>query len=302
MVDKERPRTYYDRPVVKEPIWTWEIPWYFMFGGLGGASATLAYAAERSGNEELAKWAWVNALAGMGVSPLLLTSDLGRPMRFLNMLRVFKVTSPMSLGSWLLTANILATAPATVGSATGRFQHARRLFRPVSALLGPAVATYTAALVSNTAIPVWSEARLELPFVFAAGSAASAGAAAAAVAEPKAAGPARRLAIGGAVAELATEQVMEWRLGELGEPYHKGPAGRYAKAARALTGAGAVVLAAGGRRRMGAVAGAALTLAGVTCLRWSVFKAGSQSAADPRYTVGPQRERAASDGAVSGRR
>ena len=86
-------------------------------------------------------------------------------------------------------------------------------------------------------------------------------------------------------------KLMERKLGFAGEPYKKGTAGRLAKAARALTVSGAAVTAIAGRKRVGAVAGAALVLAGGMCLRWSIYKAGFQSARDPRYTVELQRRR-----------
>jgi hypothetical protein len=161
-------------------------------------------------------------------------------------------------------------------------------------LLGPALATYTGTLVADTAVPVWHEAGRELPFVFAGSAAASAGAAAVLLAPPGDAGPARRLVLAGALLELGAAQAMERRLGELGEPYHQGPAGRLARLAKACTAAGAGLVAAGGRRRRGvAAAGAALVLAGSACERWAVYKAGFQSARDPKYIVGPQRARMA---------
>ncbi|MGA9636621.1 MAG: NrfD/PsrC family molybdoenzyme membrane anchor subunit, partial [Solirubrobacterales bacterium] len=175
MVPKDRPRTYYDRPVVKEPVWKPEIPWYFFTGGLGGASSALAYLASVSGNRRLARRSWFLALTGISVSPILLILDLGRPERFFNMLRVFKVTSPMSVGSWLLMANSAAVTPAAAASLIGFPKGLGRRAAPIAALLGLPLSTYTAVLISNSAIPVWSEARRELPLVFAAGAATSAG-------------------------------------------------------------------------------------------------------------------------------
>jgi formate-dependent nitrite reductase membrane component NrfD len=295
MVPKERPASYYGRPVVKPPVWTWEIPTYFFTGGLGGASAVLAYGAERVGNRRLARAAWGASLAGISVSPVLLTSDLGKPLRFINMLRVFKITSPMSVGSWLLTAAGAAIAPAAAYGILG-YPRAGRHAQPVAAALGLPVATYTAVLVSNTAVPVWSEARWHLPVSFAASAAASAGAAATVLTPPEYAGPARRLAIGGAVAESISTVMMKKRLGELGEPYSTGAAGKLARAAQALTVGGAALVALGARRsRRTVIAGAGMLLAGSLCERWMVFRAGFQSAEDPKYTVGPQRERMGSD-------
>src|SRR4051812_14748812 len=292
MVPREKPTSYYGKPVVKPPVWTWEIPTYFFTGGLGGASATFALAADLTGNRELARRSWLIAFAGLSVSPLLLISDLGRPMRFLNMLRVFKVTSPMSVGSWLLTIGAVLTAPAAASAFLGRAMPGARAAQFVAGILGLPIATYTAVLASNTAIPVWSEARWELPLSFAASAAASAGAAATLATSPELAGPARRLAIGGAVVESAVTEVMDRRLGELGEPYREGAAGRLAKAAKGLTVVGAALIAAGARRSRPVVAaGAVALLAGSVCERWTVFKAGFASAEDPKYTVGPQRDR-----------
>jgi DMSO reductase anchor subunit len=295
MVPREKPSSYYGRPVIKPPVWTWEIPTYFFTGGLGGASATLALAADLTGNRVLARRSWMIAFAGLSVSPLLLTSDLGKPLRFLNMLRVFKVTSPMSLGSWLLTLGSAATAPAAASAFLGRDLPGAHVTRFAAGVLGLPVATYTAVLVSNTAVPVWSEARWELPLSFAASAAASAGAAAALATPVEDAAPARRLAIGAGVVESAITEVMERRLGELGEPYSEGTSGKLALAAKALTVAGAGLMAAGAKRSRPVVAaGAVALLAGSVCERWAVFKAGFASAKDPKYTVGPQRDRGSS--------
>jgi hypothetical protein len=284
-------RSYYGRPVLKQPVWKPEIPFYFFTGGLGGASAGLALVAGLRGNEALARRAWLNALAGVGASPPLLISDLGKPSRFINMLRVFKVTSPMSVGSWLLSASGLATAVAAADAHTPLVPaRAGRAARVAAAVLGMPLTTYTAALVSNTAVPVWHEARATLPFVFAASGATSAGAAAVLTTAPGDAAPARRLAIGGAAATAVAMEVMTHRLGDLGEPYETGAAGKLKRAAMALSVTGAGLIAGlGGRRRPAAVAGSALLLGGAVCERWSIFRAGFQSAADPKYTVGPQR-------------
>jgi hypothetical protein len=108
---------------------------------------------------------------------------------------------------------------------------------------------------------------------------------------PDEAGPARRYAIGGAIGELAWTTLMEKRLGFVGEVYRESEAGRAAKVAKACTALGAGLLAWRGARRAAAVIGGAFVLAGGMAMRWSVYKAGFQSADDPRYTVVPQRER-----------
>jgi DMSO reductase anchor subunit len=290
---EEEVRSYYGRPVLKEPTWTWEIPLYFFFGGLAGASADLALISRIAGNDELVRRAVLVALGGAMVSPVLLISDLGRPERFYNMLRVVKPTSPMSVGTWILSAFGPAIGIATASELLGIFPRIGRLAEALSALLGPPLATYTAVLVADTSIPVWHEARRELPLLFAASSAASAGAAAAILTPTEHAGPARRLAIGGALVEIGVAEAMKRRLGAfLAEPYEKGDAGRFDNLSKACSGAGAALMALAGRkRRSAAVAGGALVLAGAVLERWSVYRAGFQSARDPKYTVMPQRER-----------
>jgi formate-dependent nitrite reductase membrane component NrfD len=290
-------RSYYGRPIIKEPTWTWEIPTYFFTGGLAGASAVLSSAARVSGNETLARRAlYVGAVADL-VSPVLLVSDLGRPERFHHMLRVVKVTSPMNLGSWVLLVNGGATTTAAALQLLGKWKPLRIAASIVAALAGPPLATYTGVLLADTAVPVWHEGRHELPWIFGASAAASAGAAAAIFTPTRDAGPARRLAVAGVLAEGALMQAMELRLGKIGEVYHEGAAGKFSWAAKGLSVAGAALLAKrGGKSRAAAVAGGAMVCAGELCLRWSVFKAGFQSARDPKYVVESQRQRIRQDG------
>jgi formate-dependent nitrite reductase membrane component NrfD len=284
--------SYYGRNIVKEPVWNPEIPVYFFTGGLSGASAVLHGVAKLAGNERLSKSALYVGAACDVLNPLLLIKDLGRPERFLHMLRVFKVTSPMSVGSWILFAQSGSAVTAAMLEALGVLKPLKVAGEVVSFVFGPPLATYTGALVANTAIPVWSEARDELPWLFGASAAASAGAAAAIFTPMEAAAPARRAAIAGVAAELGLMQLMEKRLGFVGEVYKKGQAGRLNRITKACTIAGAGLLALKGKEsRAAAVAGGALVLAGELALRWSVFKAGFQSARDPRYTVIPQKQR-----------
>jgi len=286
-------RSYYGRPILKEPVWQPEIPFYLFTGGVAGGCSVLHGLARVAGRERLAKTAlYVGAAADL-VSPALLISDLGRPERFLNMLRVFKVTSPMSVGSWVLFVSGGSSTTAALLERLGILKRAKVAAEAVSFLTGPPLATYTGTLLADTAIPVWHEARRELPWLFGASAAASAGAATTLFAGDEA-GPARRLAILGAAGALGLKEVMHRRLGFVGEVYEQGEAGRYGRVSKGLTATGAALLAAKGRRsRAAAVAGSTLVLAGELALRWSVFKAGFQSARDPRYTVIPQRERLA---------
>ncbi|HET7487876.1 MAG TPA: NrfD/PsrC family molybdoenzyme membrane anchor subunit [Acidimicrobiales bacterium] len=284
--------SYYGRPVLKAPVWEWYIPAYFFCGGTAGASATLALAARRAGNRPLARSATLAAAAGVTASFPLLVADLGRPGRFLNMLRVFKPTSPMSVGTWLLAEFGPAAGIAAASEVTGLLPRLGRWSGTAAGLLGPAVSTYTAVLVADTAVPAWHDARHHLPFVFAGSSAAAGGGLALAATPAAHAGPARRLAVAGAALELAATAAMEHGLGdETGAPYRTGRAAGLARAARAATVAGAALALAGRRRRAPAVAAGALLAAGSLLTRFAVAAAGHQSALDPAATVGPQRAR-----------
>jgi hypothetical protein len=154
------------------------------------------------------------------------------------------------------------------------------------------LATYTAALIANTSVPVWHEGRRELPFAFAGGSAMAAGGAAALLAGDEA-GPGRRLAIIGAVTEVVAMEYSQRSMGMVAEPYRTGLAGKLDKGTMACAGGGAALLLAAEtthNRGLGRL-GSALVLAGSMLGRWTVFKAGFQSAAAPQYTVQPQRAR-----------
>jgi formate-dependent nitrite reductase membrane component NrfD len=278
--------------VIKEPTWTWEVPTYFFTGGLAGASAVLSSAAKLAGNEKLSRAALFVGAAADAVSPVLLISDLGRPERFHHMLRVAKATSPMNVGSWVLLVSGGASNTAALLELTSRLRRVKLAAELVSALAGPLLATYTGVLVADTAVPVWHDGRHELPWIFAASASASAGAAATMFLAPDDAEPARRLAVAAVAAEGVLMQAMELRLGTIGEVYRRGAAGKLSWAAKGLATAGAALLATRGRRsRRMSVLGGALVCAGELCLRWTVYKAGLQSARDPKYIVEPQRAR-----------
>jgi len=274
---------YYGRPVLKEPVWKPEVAVYFWLGGLAGMSAVLGFAARLAGNQRLARSAWVTAFAALLPCPPLLIVDLGRPERFYNMLRMFKPTSPMSVGTWVLTAFSGVTTAALAGELLGGiFARLGRVAEGAAALLGLPLATYTAVLLADTSVPVWHHARHHLPFVFAGSATACAGAAAAVLTPSRHSRPARLTAIIGALLELAAVLAMERRLGPDGRHYHEGAAAGPAKAARALTGGGAVLMALGGRRPLALAAGG-LLLAGSLAERFAVLRAGPSSA---RATAG----------------
>jgi hypothetical protein len=210
------------------------------------------------------------------------------------MLRMFKITSPMSVGSWILSGSGATTGFAAINAWTGWFPRVGAVAKPAAAVLGLPLSTYTAALIANTSVPAWHEARKLLPYVFASGAALGAGAAGVAVTPVQDAGAARRLALGAAVVEGAVMELMTHRLGEHGQAYKKGQPSLYSNISRACIVSGAALLAARAHRsRTAAVAAGAVLAAGALATRWAVFKAGPASAGDPKYTVGPQRERIA---------
>ncbi|MFI7703823.1 NrfD/PsrC family molybdoenzyme membrane anchor subunit [Nonomuraea sp. NPDC049480] len=284
--------SYYGRPVLNEPTWKApDIAGYLFLGGLAGASSALAAAAALTGRPRLARAAKTGALCALGGSLYSLIHDLGRPGRFANMLRVFKVTSPMSVGTWILTAYGPQAGCAAATDVTGRLPRLGRAATVGAGLTGSAVATYTAVLICDTAVPVWHEGYREMPFLFA-GSAAAAAGGLGMLATPTAeAGPARRAALLGAAAECAAATRMERRLGALAEPLKRS---RLLRAGEALSLAGALAgITVGRRSRMAAVAAGAALLAGSACTRFGIFRAGTESANDPKYTVQPQRRRLA---------
>ena len=299
-------RSYYGRPVLKPPVWEWKIPAYLFTGGLAAGSALLAAGADLTGRPALRRAGRLGSLGGLAVSMVLLVADLGRPERFHHMLRVAKPTSPMSIGTWILVAFSPGSALAAAGELLpGRwFPRTRwtgRLLtlaaRPAglsAAAVAPGVAAYTAALLSQTAVPAWNEARYELPFVFT-GSAAASGAGLGLLAAPVAeAGPARRLAAVGAAGELAASALIDRKPALPARAYTTGRAHRMRRWSEGLTAGGAILAVTAARRSRPAAAVAGLALLGGSALqRFGVFEAGVASTRDPKYVVVPQRERLA---------
>ena len=149
------------------------------------------------------------------------------------MLRVFKVTSPLSVGSFILAPFASLSSAAAASQVTGRLPRLGRLAGIGAAAFGGPLATYTAALFANTAVPAWHTARRELPFVFGGSGAAAAGGLAMAALPVAASGPARRLGVVGAVLEVAAVETMERRVGKLADPKPPGRSGTRVKAAPA---------------------------------------------------------------------
>ncbi|MEU1364359.1 NrfD/PsrC family molybdoenzyme membrane anchor subunit, partial [Micromonospora zamorensis] len=180
--------SYYGRPILKAPVWKWDIAAYLFTGGLAAGSSLLAAGGQLTDRPALRRVGRVTALAAVSASAVFLVKDLGRPARFHHMLRVAKPTSPMSVGTWILTAYGPAAGVAAIAEAAGVLPRhgllglVGRALPSVGHVAGllaagtaPALATYTGVLLADTAVPSWHEAYPELPVIFA-GSALASGA------------------------------------------------------------------------------------------------------------------------------
>ena len=272
-------------------MWGPDIPAYLFLGGLAGCSSALAAAAQLSGHPELARASKAGAAGAISLSMVALVHDLGRPARFVNMLRVLKVTSPMSVGTWILSAYTPLALGAAASALTGKLPRAGLAATLPAAVLGAGVATYTSVLLCDTAVPAWHEGYREMPFLFAGSAAAAAGGLGMLAVSPGRAAQAVQFGVIGAAAELTAKRLLLRRLGPAAEPYHKGRAGAMMKASEVLTTAGLAGAVLSRRNRAAAALSGAALLAASALTRFGVFEAGRASARDPKYTVGPQRQR-----------
>jgi DMSO reductase anchor subunit len=294
MVEEAEFTSYYGRPIIKPPVWkTPDVPLYLFLGGAAGSSSILAAFADLTDRPALTRNSRYVSGGAAVASVVFLIHDLGRPERFLHMLRVVKPTSPLSIGSYILAPFSAAAGATAAVELLGWFPRLKRFGGVVAALFGGPLATYTGVLFANTAVPSWHAAHQELPFVFGASGMAAGGGLTMALSPVEEAGPSRKMAVAGAAIELAAMHRVENEFGIVSEPYHEGKAGRLLRAAKSCTAAGAALTVVAGRRRAGAVVAGALLAAGSLLTRFGVFEAGMASARDPKYTVVPQRERLA---------
>jgi formate-dependent nitrite reductase membrane component NrfD len=262
--------TYYDVPLLKAPVWTWEIPLYFFVGGTAGGAALIGFAAAASGIDgTLARDArWV-AAAGGPVSAALLTADLGRPERFINMLRVFKPQSAMSVGSWTLTAFSGASTTALVPIG-------RTAASATSALLGCGMLTYTGVLIGATAIPVWHEHVRTLPVHFAASGMGSAAALLTLMGHDERA--LNRIGIAAAAVETLVGAAIETDPSPDSQPLRAGTSGTIVRLGGVLSGPAPLVLRMLGRAPGWRRAASVAALAGSLLTRIGWLLAGRVSA------------------------
>jgi hypothetical protein len=299
--------SYYGRPVVKPAPWGHEVAAYLFLGGVAGGSGLLAAGAQLTGRTKLRRNTRLSALVAVMLGAVALVKDLGRPERFVNMMRTFKLTSPMSVGSWILSSFSVGIGVAAVAEIDRMTSERLPLgpLRPVlravegpagleAALFAPPLAVYTAVLLSDTATPTWNAAYRDLPFVFASSASLAASGLAMITTPVSEAGPARRLAVIGAISDLISARYTEHRMDPVTrEPLHHGTPGRMLEWSERLAAAGGLGALLGGRHRgVAALSGLALLTASAL-LRFGFFEAGKESARDPRYTIEPQKRRLA---------
>lgn len=289
--------TYFERPILKEPTWIWTVPAYFYAGGAAGAAALLGAAAQAIGGGDTAglmrRCRWIAAVGGAAGTAGLIY-DLGRPERFLNMLRVFRHSSPMSVGSWVLAASApLAAGSAVLSGASGVLGGAGNLAAYGAGALGMPLAGYTAVLLSTTAVPVWQGSRRSLPPLFM-GSAMTAAASLLHLMRlsERERRIVKRFGVAGALIGLAAHAAMEREAGRVervARPLHEGPSGALLRAAKALTAASLALGLVSGKSRARWAAAGILGTGGALATKFGVFHAGRASARDPRATFHQQR-------------
>lgn len=243
MVEDVEFTSYYGRPIVKAPPWGDEIGTYLFLGGLAGGSSLLSFGAQLTDRPGMRIASRMTAIAATGIGGAALVADLGRPERFLNMMRVVKVSSPMSLGTWILSGFGVGsgvTFAIELDRITGEKLLPLGPLRKVlhgmetpaaieSAFFATPLAAYTAVLLGATAVPTWNAAgRNGLPYVFVSSASMAAGGAAMALAPVAETGPARLLALAGTAGEAYAMSAMKKRMHPAevdpmddGEPGHK---------------------------------------------------------------------------------
>lgn len=286
---------YYGLPLLKPPVWKWMIDVYFFVGGLAGMSGLIAAAALLKHDWALTRAAMWAAAVGAVISPILLTWDLGRPTRFINMLRVLKLQSPMSLGSWIVSSFGAASIPgviltewhlrAAAGGSPIPVVHGLAIAAVIgSAVTGIFLATYTGALIACTAVPAWHLHRGVLPFHF-----GMAGLGSAAGLLELVGFHTRTLATIGWVAAAAETLVFIWlearKHGAADQALHEGSAGWLLRCGEALEGPVPLIL-----RGFGSVWGAAASfILGAFLTRFGWLAAGRHSAKSPEAVFASQR-------------
>jgi formate-dependent nitrite reductase membrane component NrfD len=294
--------TYYGRPMLKSSVWSADIPLYYFLGGAAGAALTLGAAIQftsrgNSRTRELrqlsARCHWVGII-GSTAGAAFLIHDLGRPSRFAYMMRVFRPSSPMNIGAWILAGaapsaivtGLFINRPGTLGAIGEAAGYASGVF-------GAALAGYTGVLVANTVLPIWQDARRWMPVLFISSAAATAASVLDILYAGGAAGRITRLfGTVGRIAEIACAKRVEKlasKIPEVGKPFHQGLPARLWKGATIFTIASVVVSViprmSPGKKRLAGLLG----VAGALLLRFAIHELGDASAHNPSAAFEQQR-------------
>ncbi|HWE26656.1 MAG TPA: NrfD/PsrC family molybdoenzyme membrane anchor subunit [Polyangia bacterium] len=290
--------SYYGLPLLKEPVWKPVVPLYFWIGGAAGAASTLSAMARLVGGralDPLARRARLVGAVGDLIGAGLLTYDLGRPARFLNMLRVFNPRSPMSIGSWVLASSGAANTGALLLQDRRGFLGALGdLAGAIGGLIGMPLAGYTGVLLANTAVPLWNLGRRSLPLLFMASGVATAGSLLTVTAtSDRERAAAERYAIAGKIGELAATAALHYDVRResprAARPLTRGTSGALLTTATALTAASLLSSLVPGRSRSKLRNTALLGALGSLLLRFAIHHAGKSSARDPQASFASQR-------------
>ncbi len=297
------PPTYYDRPLLKKPHWEWEVILYLFMGGVMGGSGILVMLADEDGDDAaLARNARYLAFVLASTCPIVLVKHLGRPERFLHMMRIFKVKSVMSMGVWGLIGFSLPATAAAAGQlardgvlperlAFVRHLAPRAITNPLHAVLGAFIGGYTGVLISATAIPIWATGKRHIPIMSIASGVASACAANAALlalfggnatTERKL----EKLEAVASIAELATILAFRAHAKDVGKPMFTGKIGKKLVERTLIGGIAIPTLLAllPVHAKWKTLVSSALTLVGGYVLRESLIESGKESADDPRVS------------------
>ncbi len=288
--------TYYDRPLLKQPVWKWDIPSYYFLGGAAGAALALGAASQFRQPALyllMKRCHWIGVIAS-SLGGALLIHDLGRPERFLAMMRVFRPTSPMNMGVWILSsAAPLGVSAAVFGGRRGLLGGYGKSANYGAGLFGVALATYTGVLVSNTAIPVWYQSRRVLPILFGGSGMASAVSILDLFPEDPASSRVRFLCgTAGRITELAAGVAMERQVAKIPQvarPLRTGASGFLWRTAMVLTATSLVISMLPAKGRWKRQYSGAFGILGSVAMRFAVHFAGVRSSRDPRASFQDQR-------------
>lgn len=288
---------YEDVPILKPPVWGWEIACYFFVEGVSAGIYTLGTIADLVGvrrHQETVKYGRLLALFAMMPAPALLILDLGRPERFHHMLRVFKPRSPMNLGSWALTGYALFT---TLRAAKGLGRKLPRipLITPILKAIPERAASvaglpfaitmlgYPGVLLESTSIPMWSHTPALGPLI-AASSVSSGAAAMSLVGEFTGDETAIRLVSkmenAGAVAEGVCLGAYFATAKSASEPLVRGKQSKLFWIGGVALGMIVPAILRRRKSRTARIASSVLTLAGSFALKWAITHAGAESSRD----------------------